>query len=177
MATEARSKLVHFLNHTVRPSSGNLLRHADYLKDWSFYDSALFSRFDEADDEIFYAQPRFVTHIDDHAIQTLTNYYQDYFPLHCPQTAVLDLCSSWISHFPNRDYMKVVGLGLNEEELKANQQLTEYRVQNLNTTPYLPYDDNTFDIITNTVSVDYLNKPWTVFDEMFRVLKPNEKCL
>ena len=48
---------------------------------------------------------------------------------------------------------------MNEEELKRNKQLTDYVVKDLNDVPYMPYEDNTFDVITNTVSVDYLTKP------------------
>jgi hypothetical protein len=35
----------------------------------------------------------------------------------------------------------------------------EPQVRDLNTQPQLPYEDNSFDVITNAVSVDYLNKP------------------
>ena len=46
------------------------------------------------------------------------------------------------------------GLGMNEAELKRNGVLTDYTVHDLNVDPSLPYDDNTFDVITNAVSVD-----------------------
>ncbi|KAI5010578.1 hypothetical protein ZWY2020_012715 [Hordeum vulgare] len=51
--------------------------------------------------------------------------------------------------------------------------LTEYVVQDLNLNPKLPFDDNTFDVITNVVSVDYLTKPMDVFKEMRRILEPS----
>jgi hypothetical protein len=51
---------------------------------------------------------------------------------------------------------------MNGDELKANPQLTEYSVRDLNAEPGLPYEDNSFDVITNCVSVDYLNKPLEV---------------
>ncbi len=51
---------------------------------------------------------------------------------------------------------------MNEEELKRNPQLTEYIARDLNSQPSLPYEDNSFDVITNCVSVDYLNKPLEV---------------
>lgn len=53
-------------------------------------------------------------------------------------------------------------LGMNEDELKANKQVTEYVVHDLNLEPALPFPDNSFDVITNAVSVDYLNKPLEV---------------
>ena len=86
---------------------------------------------------------------------------------------MLDLCSSWISHLPDDLKLgRVAGLGMNEEELKRNGRLTEYVVQDLNEEPKLPYDDESFDYICNVVSVDYLNKPREIFQEMFRVLRP-----
>ena len=51
------------------------------------------------------------------------------------------------------------GTGMSEAELKRNPVLTDYTVKDLNQDPTLPYDDNSFDVITNVVSVDYLNKP------------------
>jgi SAM-dependent methyltransferase len=77
------------------------------------------------------------------------------------------------SHYP-KGYTasRISGLGMNEAELARNSVLTDYELKDLNTDPTLPYEDNTFDVITNAVSVDYLNKPREVFKEMHRVLKP-----
>ncbi|KAF9614004.1 hypothetical protein IFM89_014804 [Coptis chinensis] len=125
-------------------------------------------------DTVFYESPRFVTHIDDPAIAALTKYYSKVFPpSNTPGVSLLDLCSSWVSHFP-KGYKqdRVVGMGMNEEELKRNPVLTEYTVQDLNKNPKIPFDDNSFDVITNVVSVDYLTKPIDVFKEMNRILKP-----
>ncbi|KAK6944839.1 Methyltransferase type 11 [Dillenia turbinata] len=133
-----------------------------------------FQRFDETPDSLFYEQPRFVTHIDDPAIAALTKYYLKVFPpSNMPGVSMLDMCSSWVSHFPaGYKQDRIVGMGMNEEELKRNPVLTEYVVQDLNVNPKLPFADNSFDIITNVVSVDYLTKPLDVFKEMCRVLKP-----
>jgi len=54
------------------------------------------------------------------------------------------------------------GLGMNKEELGRNSVLTEHVVHDLNVDPKLPYDDNSFDVVTNAVSVDYLNQPLEV---------------
>ena len=43
--------------------------------------------------------------------------------------------------------------------------------------PSLPYEDNSFDVITNTVSVDYLARPLEVFREMHRCLKPGGQAI
>uniref|UniRef100_A0A6N2N2T6 Methyltransferase type 11 domain-containing protein n=1 Tax=Salix viminalis TaxID=40686 RepID=A0A6N2N2T6_SALVM len=123
---------------------------------------------------MFYDAPRFVTHIDDPAIAALTKYYSKVFPpSNTPGICILDMCSSWVSHFP-KGYKQacIVGLGMNEEELKRNPVLTEYVVQDLNLNPKLPFEDNSFDVISNAVSVDYLAKPIEVFKEMCRILKP-----
>jgi len=90
---------------------------------------------------------------------------------------ILDRCSSWISHLPSSGVSdgRVVGIGLNEKELRENVQLTEYHVQNLNKNPLLTelFEDNSFDVICNVVSVDYLTQPLPVFQEMYRILRPN----
>lgn len=48
------------------------------------------------------------------------------------------------------------------QELARNSILTDFEVKDLNKDPSLPYEDNTFDVVTNAVSVDYLNKPLQV---------------
>ncbi|CAN1185582.1 hypothetical protein LINPERHAP2_LOCUS37634 [Linum perenne] len=133
-----------------------------------------FQRFDESSDSSFYEAPRFVTHIDDPAIAALTKYYSEVLPpSNTPGVSILDMCSSWVSHYP-KGYKqdRIVGMGMNEQELKQNPVLTEYILQDLNVNPKLPFDDDSFDVITNVVSVDYLTKPLDVFKEMRRILKP-----
>mmetsp|Transcript_100149 Transcript_100149/g.180701 ORF Transcript_100149/g.180701 Transcript_100149/m.180701 type:complete len:475 (-) Transcript_100149:39-1463(-) len=138
------------------------------------YTAADFKRQDESDDSRFYDEPRFVTHIDDDAIASIRGFYGLHFA-QAPQGeySVLDICSSWVSHFPEDLRAKRVAItGMVEKELAANKQATEFQVRNLNVEPKLPYGDNEFDFVTNVVSVDYLNKPREVFQEMHRVLKP-----
>lgn len=133
-----------------------------------------FQRYDSGSDKAFYSQPRFVAHIDDGAIKALSQHYETVLPPSGTQdAAVLDMCSSWISHYPKGYKLgRISGTGMNEDELKRNTVLTDYSVKDLNEDPTLPYEDATFDVITNTVSVDYLTKPLEVFKEMHRVLKP-----
>jgi SAM-dependent methyltransferase len=81
--------------------------------------------------------------------------------------------AGWDSHIPATiDADEVVGLGLNENELTKNQDLTEFVLHDLNENPTLPFEDNRFDVVLNTVSVDYLTSPFAVFREVARVLKP-----
>ena len=129
-----------------------------------------FRKADETSDDLFYAQPRLVVHIDEAAIAAATALYRDYIPAH---SEVLDLMSSWQSHLPpDVYYERVAGLGMNEVELRENTRLTDYAVQNLNQNPRLPYRDAQFDGCICTVSVQYLTNPVVVFAEVARVLRP-----
>ncbi len=85
--------------------------------------------------------------------------------------AVLDLCSSWVSHFRTPPARLAV-LGMNAAELEANPMATERSLRDLNADPSLPHDDGEFDAVTCCVSVDYLTQPLDVFAETARVLRP-----
>jgi SAM-dependent methyltransferase len=125
---------------------------------------------DETPDEDFYRTPRLVTHIDDRAIQAVTQLYRELFPT---GGEVLDLMSSWISHLPPEvEYRRVIGLGMNETELRRNDRLDSYLIQNLNTNPALPFGDSEFDGCGICVSIDYLTSPVEVLQEVGRVLRP-----
>jgi SAM-dependent methyltransferase len=127
-----------------------------------------FGRMDETPDEEFYRTPRLVTHIDERAIAAVTQLYRELFPT---GGEVLDLMSSWISHLPPEvRYRRVVGLGMNEEELRRNDRLDTYVVQNLNEEPKLPFVEGEFDGCGICVSVDYLTRPVEVLREVGRVL-------
>lgn len=135
------------------------------------FPSDSFRRADESPDLNFYAFPRFVEHIDENAIAAVTQRYREYFPA---KGTILDLMSSWVSHLPDDvQYTRVVGVGMNREELENNPRLTEMRVQDLNRFPELPYDANEFDGAAICVSIQYLTSPVAVLREVGRVLKPN----
>ncbi|MEL6470846.1 MAG: class I SAM-dependent methyltransferase [Cyanobacteria bacterium J06623_4] len=127
-------------------------------------------KLDPSDDGLFYATPRFVTHVDEGFIAQLTKLYRDRIP---PHSRVFDMMSSWVSHLPGDvTYAHVEGHGLNAEELARNKQLDHYFVQNLNQNQTFPLESQSFDAVINTVSVQYLQYPEAVFAEMYRVLKP-----
>ena len=133
------------------------------------YPEESFRRTDETPDEEFYRTPRLVTHIDDHAIAAVTQLYRELFP---PDGEILDLMSSWISHLPPEvEYQRIIGLGMNEVELRHNERLDSYVVQNLNTDPRLPFGSGEFDGAGICVSIDYLTRPVEVLREVGRVLK------
>jgi SAM-dependent methyltransferase len=128
-----------------------------------------FRRADETPDEEFYRTPRLVTHIDDRAIAAVTQFYRELFPA---GGEILDLMSSWVSHLPPEvEYRRVIGLGMNEVELRRNERLDSYIVHNLNTNPELPFGEAEFDGVGICVSIDYLTKPVEVLREVGRVLK------
>jgi SAM-dependent methyltransferase len=130
-----------------------------------------FSRLDESDDRIFYATDRFVSHLDEVALETVEKVIGTLLVEEDP--VILDLMASWDSHIPERlRSSRIVGLGLNENELKRNNVLSEFVVHDLNRVPSLPFPDNTFHAVVNTVSVDYVTKPVQVFKDVGRVLKP-----
>ncbi len=130
-----------------------------------------FRREDESDDAIFYEKPRLVSHLDSTARNTVERLAAGLISEE--DAAVLDLMSSLDSHLPSkRTFSRVVGLGLNREELRANPTLTDWVVHDLNRDPTLPFEDETFDVVTNVVSVEYLTRPYEVFEAVGRVLKP-----
>jgi len=127
-------------------------------------------KLDPSDDRLFYDFPRFVTHVDEGFIQKLTQLYRERLT---PGGKILDLMSSWVSHLPpEMAFAEVVGHGMNQEELSKNPRLTRYFTQNLNQEQKLPLEDNYFDAVLNTVSVQYLQVPELVFQEIYRILKP-----
>ena len=128
------------------------------------------TKLDLASDTVFYDVPRFVTHVDEGFIQQLTELYRDRLK---PDMRIFDMMSSWVSHLPNdMEFEWVEGHGLNEEELAKNPSLNHSFVQNLNENDHLPLEDNSFDAVLNTVSVQYLQYPEAVFAEIYRILKP-----
>ncbi|HVH79967.1 MAG TPA: methyltransferase domain-containing protein [Stellaceae bacterium] len=129
-----------------------------------------FARIDEEDDEAFYEPSRLVYHIDDHAVQVLTELYREVLPA---GGVLLDLMSSWVSHLPSDiDYAEVIGQGMNAEELAANKRLRRRFVQNLNRDPVLPLDDASVDAAMICVSIQYLTQPVAVLRGVARVLRP-----
>jgi Methyltransferase domain len=129
-----------------------------------------FARLDESPDPEFYSFPRKVVHIDDAAIAAVKQFFADVLP---PDGVILDLLSSWRSHWPEGlPKQRLVGLGLNAEEMAENPDLDEYVVHDVNADMRLPFDDNTFDAVVLTVSIQYVTKPIEVFRDVNRVLKP-----
>lgn len=117
-------------------------RQADFLRD------------NEAPDNEFYVRPRFVNHLDTTALQTVEELYGR---LISKGSRILDLMSGPESHLKGElEPIQVAGLGMNMEELEANSVLNDRIVHDLNDDYILPFPDDLFDALVNTVSVD----PW-----------------
>jgi len=131
------------------------------------YGRVFLDRADPSADPRFYAAPRFVQHLDDGALAAVGELYAELGL----DGDVLDLASSWVSHHrsPPR---RLVALGLNAEELAANEAAAEHVVHDLNAEPTLPFDDEAFDAVTICASIDYLVQPLEVLREAARVLRP-----
>ena len=137
----------------------------------NFFNQDAFIREDSSADGRFYQEPRFVQHLDDTAIEVVKSTYGRFLQ---DGMQVLDLMSSWQSHLPETLKLgRLTGLGLNEKELRRNPQVNDFHVQDLNASPVLPFGDNTFDAVLNTVSIEYLVDPLAMFKEVLRVMRPN----
>lgn len=133
------------------------------------FPAKFFRREDESSDPEFYVVPRLVVHIDDGAVAAVSAYLGSVLPA---DGAVLDLMSAWRSHLPE-SYVpgEMVGLGMNEVELRENPQLDERIVHDLNANPTLPLDSDRFAAAMVVVSIQYMTRPIETFREVCRVLK------
>jgi len=132
----------------------------------SIYDR---QKLDTTDDQIFYQQPRYVHHLSASFRTRLTNLYSEYLLNH---NVILDLMSSWVSHLPsNIRYKKVIGHGLNEAELRSNERLDRFWIQDLNKTQNMPIEDSSIDVGLIVAGWQYLQYPEKVSLELSRIIK------
>jgi SAM-dependent methyltransferase len=125
-------------------------------------------KLDSGDDTEFYAHPRLVHHIDEAFRARLTRLYRERLPA---GGRLLDLMSAHVSHLPSDvEFERVVGHGMNREELTANPRLDDSLIRDLNADQSLPFPEDAFDAVTIAVSVQYLQYPEAVFEDLARVL-------
>lgn len=147
-----------------------LIRRLGLAMDPPRFPPEFFQREDDSNDAEFYTMPRLVVHIDDGAILAVGRLFQQLIP---ENAEVLDLMSSWRTHWPDaHPRQRIVGLGMNVTEMADNPQLNEYLLKDINTDSSLPFDDESFDAVVITVSVQYLTRPVDVFAEVSRILRP-----
>jgi len=149
------------------------LRYDDRATDF-FSDDSL-EREDDNPDSEFYFQARLTNHLDAAALIQLKSVYSDLVPAH---SEILDLMSSINSHIDEQlESKKIIGLGMNEEELSANPCLDETFVHDINQEPRLPFADASFDIIICSLSIEYITQPSLLFDEVARILRPGGRFI
>ena len=118
--------------------------------------------------------PRLLIHVDEHASNTLANYFKKHLP---KDSIILDLMSSFSSHLPdNLNFDLVCGLGLNEVELKYNHKLNTSLIHDINLTPNLPFNDKVFDSCLISFSIQYLVNPVSLITDIGRILRPRAMC-
>lgn len=158
----------------------NILEDAQFPHKWP-YTGQDFSRIDESIDTMFYTDAQLVYYVDDAWRYALTKYYEtEIFSSLSTGHDILDICSSWVCHYPDGIQNKahsIVGLGMNQIELQQNPVLSSYVVQDLNINPMMPFPDSSFDIVTCCVSFNYLIQPIAVMKEIGRVLRPGGQCI
>lgn len=126
-------------------------------------------KLDASNDELFYAEPRFVQHLDGAFRSRLTELYRERLQ---PDSVVLDLMGSWVSHLPEEiSFAEVIGHGLNGRELQANPRLNRFWVQNLNGDQLLPLADSSVDAALVVAGWQYLQQPEAVALELLRVVR------
>jgi SAM-dependent methyltransferase len=127
-------------------------------------------RADDFLDAPFGLEPPRLTQIDDAALGAITDLYREILPM---GGSILDVMSGWVSHLPPEVcYSRVVGVGSNACELAENPFLDEWRLQDLNRDPRLPFAGGEFDGATLCLAVQHLRRSRDVIREIGRVLKP-----
>jgi len=132
-------------------------------------------KLDESNDEEFYSDPKFVYHLDSNFRNYLSYIYkneiQDY-------SIVLDLMSSWDSYLPSdKTYKKVIGHGLNKEELVKNKSLNSFWIQNFNVNQNIPLESGSIDFCLMVAAWQYLQYPEKLTKEIVRILSDEGKII
>ena len=132
-------------------------------------------KLDESNDEEFYSDPKFVYHLDSNFRQYLSNVYKKEISNH---STVLDLMSSWDSYLPEEKiYKKVIGHGLNKQELEKNRIFDTYWIQNFNFNQEIPLGDESIDYCLMVAAWQYLQYPENLTREIARILSRQGKII
>ena len=130
---------------------------------------------DESNDFDFYAYPKFVYHLDSNFRKLLKDIYNSELT---SDSIVLDLMSSWDSYLPTtKKYKKVIGHGLNKEELQRNKCFDNYWIQNFNEDQTIPLENESVDYCLMVAAWQYLQYPEKLAKEIARILNQNGKLI
>lgn len=143
----------------------------DFFGDEPFArDDESFARDDESGDALSRATPGQWPCLDSRALAGVTDIHAG---LLGNGMDILDLMAGRDSRLPQGlAPASVTGLGVNARELVANPALTASVVHNPNQEPTLPFADASFDAVVCALAVEYLTRPFEVFAEAARVLRP-----
>ena len=132
-------------------------------------------KLDESNDEEFYSDPKFVYHLDANFRNYLSNVYKNEIS---DFSTVLDLMSSWDSYLPEeKKYKKVIGHGLNKQELEKNKIFDSYWIQNFNSNQEIPLENESVDYCLMVAAWHYLQYPENLTKEIARILSIEGKFI
>ena len=132
-------------------------------------------KLDESNDEDFYCNPKFVYHLDSNFRNYLSYIYKNEIKEY---SVVLDLMSSWDSYLPsNNNYQKVIGHGLNKEELEKNKSFNSFWIQNFNLNQEIPLESGSVDYCLMVAAWQYLQYPENLTREIARILNDEGKII
>ena len=132
-------------------------------------------KLDETNDEEFYSVPKFVYHLDENFRKCLFSLYKNEIN---ENSTILDLMSSWDSYLPiEKKYKKVIGHGLNKEELEKNKILNSFWVQNFNLIQKIPLESGSVDYCLMVAAWQYLQYPENITREVTRILSDKGKFI
>lgn len=127
-------------------------------------------RLDESSDALFWGKPRMAIHNDMQFAFRLEKLYRERLPA---GSSVLDLGASCANFLPDIPLARVVGVGMNLQEMEANEALTERIVLDLNACCSLPFADESFDAVICSSTFHYFRNPEAVLSEVRRILRPS----
>ncbi len=128
------------------------------------------SRMDERQDQMFYAKPRLIQHLDARALESVNALYRRLIP---KQAQVLDFMAAFDSHLQGVSPRNLHVLGMNAEELAVNGAANDRVIQDLNAAPALTCETDSLDAVLCTASIEYLTRPQEILAETLRVLRPD----
>ena len=132
-------------------------------------------KIDESNDEDFYSDPKYVYHLDANFRNYLSSVYKKEIK---NNSTVLDLMSSWDSYLPSEKiYKKVIGHGLNKNELERNKTLNDFWIQNFNVSQEIPLESRTVDFCLMVAAWQYLQYPEKLTKEIVRIMKKEGKII
>ena len=132
-------------------------------------------KLDESNDEDFYSNPKFVYHLDANFRNYLSSVYKNEIK---DNSIVLDLMSSWDSYLPlENKYKKVIGHGLNRDELEKNKILDSFWNQNFNLNQKIPLNNCSIDYCLMVAAFQYLQYPEALIRDIARILSNEGKII